>query len=98
MRKITLALAMAVAFAGSAVVTADAQTTRGANNIAGAVENFTPIQPAACRGWGALLPAGIRAHVRPVSLLVSPLLVTVIARTRPAARPRPLFDRATATI
>jgi hypothetical protein len=52
MRKITLALAMALAFAGSAVVTADAQTTRGANNIAGAVENFTPIQPAACRGWG----------------------------------------------
>jgi hypothetical protein len=28
MRKITLALAMALAFAGSAVVTADAQTTR----------------------------------------------------------------------
>jgi len=47
---------------------------------------------------GALLPAGIRAHVRPVSLLVSPLLVIVIARARPAARPRPLFDRATATI
>jgi len=92
MRKITLALAMALAFAGSAVVTADAQTTRGANNIAGAVENFTPIQPAAAGR------AGIRAHVRPVSLLVSPLLVTVIARARPAARPRPLFDRATATI
>lgn len=50
MRKITLALAMALAFAGSAVVTADAQTTRGANNIAGAVENFTPIQPAAADG------------------------------------------------
>ena len=32
---------------------------------------------------GALLPAGIRAHVRPVSLLVSPLLVTVIARASP---------------
>ena len=52
MRKITLALAMALAFAGSAVVTADAQTTRGANNIAGAVENFTPInrRPAADGG------------------------------------------------
>jgi len=71
MRKITLALAIALAFAGSAVVTADAQTTRGANNIAGAVENFTPIQPGLPR-MGALLPAGIRAHVRPVSLLVSP--------------------------
>jgi hypothetical protein len=52
MRKITLALAIALAFAGSAVVTADAQTTRGANNIAGAAQNFTPIEPAACRGWG----------------------------------------------
>jgi len=54
MRKITLALAMALAFAGSAVVTADAQTTRGANNIAGAVENFTPIQPAACRATATI--------------------------------------------
>jgi hypothetical protein len=32
MRRISLALAMALAFAGSAVLTADAQTTRGANN------------------------------------------------------------------
>ena len=47
MRKITLALAIALAFAGAAVVTADAQTTRGANNIAGAAQNFTPIEPAA---------------------------------------------------
>jgi hypothetical protein len=83
MRKITLALAIALAFAGSAVVTADAQATRGANNIAGAAQNFTPIEPAACRGWGPLLPPGIRAHVRPLSLLVSSLLMTVIARARP---------------
>jgi len=88
MRKITLALAIALAFAGSAVVTADAQTTRGAN-IAGAVENFTPIQPGLPR-MGALLPAGIRAHVRPVSLLVSPLLVTSDCNGEAAAaRPRP---------
>lgn len=52
MRKITLALAIALAFAGSAISTADAQTTRGANDIAGAAQNFSPIQPAACRGWG----------------------------------------------
>lgn len=72
MRKITFALAMALAFAGSAVVTADAQTTRGANNIAGAVENFTPIQPAACRGWGPIAgrdscarAAGFAAGVAP---------------------------------
>jgi hypothetical protein len=52
MRKVTLTLAIAVLFAGSAVLTADAQTSRGANNIAGAAQNFTPIEPAACRGWG----------------------------------------------
>ena len=60
MRKITLALAMALAFAGSAVVTADAQTTRGANNIAGAVENFTPIQPAAADGGPIAGPGFVR--------------------------------------
>jgi hypothetical protein len=52
MRKITLTLALALAFAGSAALTADAQTSRGANNIAGAAQNFTPVEPAACRGWG----------------------------------------------
>jgi hypothetical protein len=52
MRKVTLTLAIALLFAGSAVLTADAQTSRGANNIAGAAQNFTPIEPAACRGWG----------------------------------------------
>ena len=52
MRKMTLALAIALTFAGSAVSTADAQTTRGANDIAGTAQNFSPIQPAACRGWG----------------------------------------------
>ena len=49
MRKVTLTLAIALLFAGSAVLTADAQTSRGANNIAGAAQNFTPIEPAACR-------------------------------------------------
>src|SRR5437667_8219967 len=34
MRKVTLTLAIALLFAGSAVLTADAQTSRGANNIA----------------------------------------------------------------
>ena len=52
MRKVTLTLAIALLFGGSAVLTADAQTSRGANNIAGAAQNFTPIEPAACRGWG----------------------------------------------
>jgi len=97
MRKITLALAMALAFAGSAVVTADAQTTRGQQHRR-RCRKFHSDPTGGLPRMGALLPAGIRAHVRPVSLLVSPLLVTVIARARPAARPRPLFDRATATI
>jgi hypothetical protein len=65
MRKITLALAMALAFAGSAVVTADAQTTRGANNIAGAVENFTPIQPASAGRDSCARAAGFAAGVAP---------------------------------
>src|SRR5262245_64418612 len=52
MRKVTLTLAIALLFAGSAALTADAQTSRGANNIAGDAQNFTPIEPAACRGWG----------------------------------------------
>src|SRR6516225_5249781 len=43
---------IALLFAGSAALTADAQTSRGAHNIAGAAQNFTPIEPAACRGWG----------------------------------------------
>src|SRR5262245_18209104 len=52
MRKVTLTLAIALLFAGSAALTADAQTSRGANNIVGAAQNFTPIEPEACRGWG----------------------------------------------
>jgi hypothetical protein len=52
MRKITFTLALALAFVASAALTADAQTSRGANNIAGAAQNFTPVEPAACRGWG----------------------------------------------
>ena len=51
MRKVTLTLAIALLFAGSAVLTADAQTSRGANNIAGAAQSFTPVEPTACRGW-----------------------------------------------
>jgi len=52
MRKATLSLAIAVLFAASAALTADAQTSRGANNVGAAAQNFTPIEPAACRGWG----------------------------------------------
>ena len=81
MRKVALALAIGLAFAGSAVVTTDAQTTRGANNIATEAQNFTPLQPAACRGWGHI--AG-RDWCAWLSLLVSSLLVR---RDLQAARP-----------
>ena len=46
MRKTMLTLALALAFAGSAAFTADAQTSRGANNIGSAAQNFTPVEPA----------------------------------------------------
>jgi hypothetical protein len=52
MRKVTLTLAIALLLAGSAALTADAQTWRGANKIAAGAQNFTLIEPAACRGWG----------------------------------------------
>jgi hypothetical protein len=75
MRKITFTLALALAFVASAALTADAQTSRGANNIAGAAQNFTPVEPGGVPGMGALLPAGIRPYLRPLALLVPPLLV-----------------------
>ena len=52
MCKVTLSVAIAVLFAASAALTADAQTSRGANDVATAAQNFTPIEPVACRGWG----------------------------------------------
>jgi len=52
MRKAALCLAIAVLFAVSTALTADAQTSRGANNVATAAQYFTQIEPAACRGWG----------------------------------------------
>jgi hypothetical protein len=56
-----LRLAIAVLFAASAALTADAQTSRGANNVATAAQNFTPIEPAACRGWGLIAGLDSRA-------------------------------------
>jgi hypothetical protein len=73
MRKITLTLALALAFAGSAAFTADAQTSRGANNIASTAQNFR--RTGGVPGMGTLLPAGIHPRLRPLALLVPPLLV-----------------------
>src|SRR5262245_20089468 len=52
MRKVTRTLALALLLAGSAALTADAQTSRGAGDINSAAQNFTPIEQVACRGWG----------------------------------------------
>jgi hypothetical protein len=75
MRKITLTLALALAFAGSAAFTADAQTSRGANNIGSAAQNFTPVEPAACRGWGPYCLPGFTRVCGRWALLVPSLLV-----------------------
>ena len=52
MRKATRTLAIALLLAGSAALTAAAQTSRGAGDISSAAQNFTPIEQVACRGWG----------------------------------------------
>jgi hypothetical protein len=72
MRKVTLSLAIAVLFAASAALTADAQTSRGANNVATAAQNFTPIEPAACRGWGPYCRLDSRASVAASAAGVAP--------------------------
>jgi len=75
MRKVALTLAIALLFAGSAVWTADAQTSRGANKIAAEAQNFTLIVPAACRGWGPYCSSRIYQGLQSVSVLVSAVLV-----------------------
>ena len=86
MRKVTLTLAIALLLAGSAVLTADAQTWRGANKIAAGAQNFTLIEAAACRGWDPTavqdLPgsaAGFGAGVGRVSGFPAPLRPTGLA-------------------
>jgi hypothetical protein len=59
MRKlvIILTLAAAAVFTGLLTFTADAQTwKRGAAGLA--AQNFTPVEKAACWGWGARCPPG----------------------------------------
>jgi hypothetical protein len=49
---VTLAAAAAILLAGSLPWKAEAETWRGAASTRAAVENFTPIEKAACQGWG----------------------------------------------
>ena len=54
MRKLAVicAAAATVLLAGSPASKLDAETWRGAGNISGTAQNFTPIEPAACRAPG----------------------------------------------
>ena len=54
MRKliVTLTATTAIFMSGLLVIEADAQTLRGAANLAAAARNYTPVEGAACRGWG----------------------------------------------
>jgi len=59
MRKMAIAIAATTAmlFIGSLAWQAAAQTTRGASEISGAMQNFTPIEKAACGpNWGPYCP------------------------------------------
>src|SRR5262245_53238317 len=79
MRKVPLSLAIALLFAGSAALTADAQTSSGAGCCAELHADRTGGVP----GMGTLLSAWICPRVRPVPMLVSSLLVTDMRTARP---------------
>jgi hypothetical protein len=49
---IMLVVAAATLLAGPLTRNAEAATWRGATDIPGSAQNFTPVEPAACRGWG----------------------------------------------
>jgi hypothetical protein len=52
MRKLTVTITATAAILAFGLLGAEAQTQNGAASIKGAAQNFTPIEPAACRGWG----------------------------------------------
>ena len=80
MQKLTITLtAVAIALAAS-VLAASAQTqSPGAFGLHAQIPNATPIKKAACVGWGPYCPPGQGPALRPLSLLVRPLLVTPAA-------------------
>ena len=59
MRKLVIAMTSAVFVLGSMVITAQAQTqAQGAAGLHAQAQNATPIQKAACGGWGPYCPPG----------------------------------------
>ena len=64
----------------ASVIAASAQIqTRGAAELHAQLQNATPIQRAACWGWGSLLSAGNDPPLRPISLPVCSLLTASCA-------------------
>jgi len=63
MRKLAIALGVsaAVLFAGGIAWKADATTWRsGTLNLHSAAKNYSPVEPAACYGWGKHCPPGFK--------------------------------------
>jgi hypothetical protein len=59
MRKLTMTLTAAVLVLGSMAVAANAQNqNNGAFSLHAQIQNATPIQKAACGGWGPYCPPG----------------------------------------
>jgi hypothetical protein len=59
MRKLTLKLTAAALMLGATALTANAQTqTPGAAGLHAQIKNATPIEKAACRGFGSHCPPG----------------------------------------
>jgi hypothetical protein len=52
--RMTIMSAAVILLAGAA----QAESWRGASDINAATRNYTPIQPAACRGWGPFCGPG----------------------------------------
>ena len=78
MRKLAIALGLsaAVLLAGGIAWKADATTWRsGTLNLPGVAKNYSPIEKAACFGWGRHCPPGFHLALRTVALRVQALLV-----------------------
>ena len=59
MRKLTMTLAAAALMLGTMAIAANAQTQApGAAGIEAQIKNYTPIEQAACRGFGRWCPPG----------------------------------------
>ena len=53
---LTLVATAAILLSGASAWNAQAETWRGAADISSAAKNFTPIEKAACFGWGRCAP------------------------------------------